>query len=141
MPFNARLHSILPNTSPTCSKCTAQETETPLHGLFECEQNSQAALYLLHLSKPYDSSISQEKCLTLSLKTSDPIYELPPMLILGTGLNLIWQNRQNSKRTTLYQIRSELECLVSLLRKSRSRRLREAGNIINNTMNNFPFNC
>ena len=137
--FNERLHEILPNNRPECSLCGSLQPESPLHGLFLCEKNSQAAEALISLTRPYDRTITAEKVLLLDLQVSDAIYELPTILMLATGLNFIWQNRLNKKGTTLYQIRAELECLVSLLRRSRRRQLREAGNMINNTLINFPI--
>jgi hypothetical protein len=67
------------------------------------------------------------------------MYELPTILVLSTGLNFIWQNRMNKKGTALYQIRAELECLVSLLRRLRKRGLREAGNMVNSSLSKFPI--
>ena len=139
LPFGQRLSQILPNSRPECSLCADQLLDTPLHGLFRCVRNSQASEYLLHLTRPYDSSISEERILLLDLRTIDPIYELPTMLILATGFSYIMSNRLIKKSTTLFMIRSEMECLVSLLRKSRSRLLNEAGNMVHNTMVNFPF--
>ena len=57
--------------------------------------------------------------MVFDLSASDNMYELPVMLVLCTGLNFIWENRINKKGTTAYQIRSELECMISLLRRSR----------------------
>ena len=139
IPFNERLHQILPNNNPDCTLCNGHHPDNPLFSLFRCGKNSQAAKFLLHLTKTYDSTITEEKILLLNLNSCDPIYELPTMLIIGAGLNLIWQNRASKKGTSLYQVRSELECLVSLLRKSRSKKLREAGDMVENTMVNFPF--
>ena len=139
LPFSERLSQILPNSRPECSLCADQLLDTPLHGLFRCIRNSQASQYLLHLTRPYDSSISEERILLLDIRTSEQIYELPSMLVLATGLSYIWSNRLIKKSTTLFMIRSEMECLVSLLRKSRSRILKEAGNMIHNTIVNFPF--
>ena len=73
----------------------------------------------------------------LEFNFCDPIYELPAILIVSTGFHYIWHNRVNKKGTALYQIRAEIECLISLLRRSRLKKLKEAGNMINNTLANF----
>ena len=138
LPFNQRLNQFLPNNREDCQLCSAHYPESPLHGLFRCEKNNDAAQFLLHLTRPYDSTITEENVLLFNLNC-EPMYEVPTMLVLATGLNLIWQNRINKKGTTLYQIRAEIECLVSLLRRSRSKKLREAGNMVNNTLTNFPL--
>ena len=84
--------------------------------------------------------LTAEKVLYFNL-SYDPVYELPVMLILATGLHFIWENRVAKKSTSLYQVRAEIECMVSLLRRSRSKRLREAGKMVENTMTNFSINC
>ena len=136
LPVNERLHQLLPNNSSHCPLCPSEEVETPLHRFFGCVGSSEAAKYILDLIRPYDPTISEEKCLILNI-TTDALYELPTMLVLGAGLNLIWGNRTMKKRTTVHQTRAEIECLVSLLRKSRNKKLREAGNIISNSVNIF----
>ena len=98
--------------------------------------NRDASLHLLNLTKVYDNSITQEKITKLQIVT-DALYELPTTLVLCTGLELIWRNRHDRKSTRLYDIRAELECLVATLRQSRVRKLREAGNMIKNTLENF----
>ena len=139
LPFNQRLHEILPNNRPDCSLCGSLQPESPLHGLFVCEKNCQAAEALLTLTRPYDRTITAKKVLLLDLDVCDPIYELPTVLVLSTGLSLIWKNRSCGKGNALYQVRAEIECLISLLRRSRRRLLREAGDIICNTLANFQI--
>ena len=131
------LHQLLPNNRSECTLYQANAPESLLHALFTCEKNSVAAEALLYLTRPYDRSITAERSLLFKLDICDPIYELPTVLVLYTGLNLIWRNRTSGKGTAAYQVRAELECLISLLRRSRRRRLREAGDIISNTMANF----
>ena len=140
LPVNERLSQILPNNSPNCSQYDLNLPESLLHGLFYCDRNRQAAQALLALTRPYDSSISPERAVTLNIVTSDTLYELPVMLVLCTGMNFIWENRMKKKSTSIFQIRSEIECLISLLRRSRRRLLREAGEMICNTIVNFPIN-
>ena len=49
----------------------------------------------------------------------------------------IWANRVAKKVTTMYEMRSELESGMSIKRRSRDRQIREAGNIIQNVIDNF----
>ena len=109
LPFSERLSQILPNSCPECSLCADQLLDPPLHGLFRCIRNSQASQYLLHLTRPYDSSISEERILLLDIRTSEQIYELPSMLVLATGLSYIWSNRLIKKSTTLFMICSDTD--------------------------------
>ena len=129
---------LLPTTSPSCGLCTSQQSESVLHALFECDKNREAAQYLVLLVKIYDASCTPQKALRLNFHT-DALYELPTILMLSTGLEYIWTNRSQKKSTNLFMIRTELELLVCLLRKSRPKKLREAGAIIENTLENFPI--
>ena len=74
--------------------------------------------------------------LRLQVET-DEVFSLATMTILTTGLETIWANRLEKKVTTMYEMRSELESAVSIKRRSRDRRSREARNIIQNVINNF----
>ena len=138
-PTNGRISQFLPNTRPECILCQAEAPETLLHALFTCEKNSEAAEALLQLTRPYDHRITAERALMFNLNVCDPIYELPTVLVLYSGLFYIWKNRSNKKGTAKYQIRAEIECLISHLRRSRRRLLREAGDIINNKISNFQI--
>ena len=82
---------------------------------------------------------TEELCSLIDI-SNDPLYELSAILVLYTGLELIWRRRQEKKSTSLYETRAELECLISTLRRSRIKALKEAGNMVENTLNNFPFN-
>ena len=68
---------------------------------------------------------------------TEQIYELPTVIVMYSGLHNIWKNRRDRRATRLYDIRAELECIIQTLRKSRSKKLRESGNIISNTLENF----
>ena len=139
LPCRERLSLLIPTTSSTCSLCTAQQTESLLHSFFECDRNRDAGQYLLQLTRIYDSSATKTSVTKLQI-TTEALYELPTLLVLCTGLDLIWRNRLEKKSTRLYDIRAELECLICALRNSRPRRLREASSMIKNTLENFPAN-
>ena len=97
----------------------------------------EAAQYILQLTRVYDASINMDKITRLQINT-EVLYELPTLLAVCSSFELIWRNRQIKKSTRLYDIRAELESQVLALRKARPKKLREAGNIINNTLQNFP---
>ena len=86
----------------------------------------------------YDSSLTPEKVIKLQV-VSEALYELPTLLVLCSGLELIWSNRLEKKSTRMYDIRAELECLVMALTKSRPRKLREASSMIKNTLEKFQL--
>ena len=138
LPCKARISQLLRNSSSLCSLCPDEVAETVTHALFECSMNNRAAQYLLDLSRVFDSTINLDKICKLQVKT-DPLYEQPAVVTLYTGLHMIWKNRSDRKATSLYDIRAELECTIQALRKSRSKKLRESGNMISNNIENFGF--
>ena len=91
---------------------------------------------ILHLTQVYDAELSESTALRLQIKSED-IYESAAVLILTTGLELIWKNRIERKSTSLAMIRSELESAVNLRRRSRNTRIRETAAIVSNTLLNF----
>ena len=96
----------------------------------------QAGQSILRVIKCYDRNISEEKALQLELTAVDP-FLLPSVAILASGLELIWERRKLKQTTTNFQIRAELELSVSIRRKSRSKIIREASNIMSNMISNF----
>jgi hypothetical protein len=133
LPCKERLNQMVPATSPVCLLCAQQQQESILHMFFGCEYNSEAGKFLINLVKVYDPSITEEKAVRFQIQF-DALYELPATLMLYSGLFSIWNNRLSKKRTSIFSTRAELELLIVTLRKSRLRRLREAGSIIQNTL-------
>jgi hypothetical protein len=91
---------------------------------------------MLQCAKSYDSDLNEFRCLRLDIRADDP-FTLPTLMILATGLSLIRANRKLKKVTTVWAMRAELEARVQLLRRCSTRRLREAGNILCNMIENF----
>ena len=56
---------------------------------------------------------------------SDEVFSLATMTIIATGLETIWASRLVKKSTSIYIVRSELECAVSIRRRSRNKKIRE----------------
>ena len=136
LPSKDRVSRIIPTSSPLCTNCDANLRETYLHCFFECSSNSLAASSMLECAKTYDQALTPTKCLRLDVRADDP-FTLPTVVLLATGLLLIWTNRKFKKATSVWTMRAELEARVQLLRRCRTRRLREAGNILNNIIVNF----
>ena len=62
---------------------------------------------------------------------------MPAIMILATGLEVIYKKRKESKRTSVAEVRAELESLCGLLHRARARRLREAAAMVRNQITNF----
>ena len=116
--------------------CDSGDVETYIHCFFSCSKNQDAAAAMLRCAQSYDDQLTPEKALSLQLR-ADEVFSLATITILSTGLETIWANRQHKKVTTLFMMRAELECAVSIRRRSRNRIIREAGDVIENILNNF----
>ena len=97
LPCKELFSQLLPASSPTCTLCQAQLPDSLLHTFFDCEKNREASQYLLHLTRVYDSRVSCERVIKLQINT-EVLYEVPTILLLCTGLNLIWRNRQQKSQ-------------------------------------------
>ena len=135
LPSKERIHHLTPTSSPLCW-CNTGEQETYLHLFYHCPKNNLAADALLTCVQAYDKDLAAEKTLRLEIITDEP-FLIATVAILSTGLQFIWENRRLKKSTTVYSIRAELEAAVSLRRKSSSKVIREAGNVMNNMISNF----
>ena len=98
--------------------------------------NREVADAIVRCVRSYDPNITSERMLRLQIET-DQVFRLATMTILTTGLETIWANRVEKKATSMYEMRSELESAVSIKRRSRNRQIREAGNIMQNVLDNF----
>ena len=135
--FKERLAQWLPQASPACQLCPApQPLETDFHYFFECPSNREAGEAIISLIRPFDQSLSIEKALKCEIRC-DALYEMPAIMILATGLEVIYKNRKESKRTSVAEVRAELESLCGLLHRARARRLREAAAMVRNQITNF----
>ena len=91
---------------------------------------------LLQCIRSYARDIDETKAIRLEVNVDEP-FLLPAISLLSTGLQLIWDNRRLRKQTTLYTMRAELESSISIKRRSRLARIREAANIMQNMVENF----
>ena len=136
LPSNYRLNRVNPATNPSCSLCNSGEDETYPHIFITCSANSEAMGSLLQCIRSYSDNDDEENYLRLNIGADDP-FSLPTVILLAKGCGLVWSNRKLRKETSKYEMRAELEARVQLLRKCRSSRLREAGDIITNMIENF----
>ena len=88
------------------------------------------------MGRVYDRNLTKEKSLRMEVQ-SDETFMLSTVSTLATGLLYIWENRKVRKATTLHMMRAQLEAAVSIKRRSRLKQLREAGQIMQNMLDNF----
>ena len=104
--------------SPTCKLCTV-ETGTLKHELLECSFNNGVGHKLLVALQSFHPSLTPEGLLRLELGNSDQQYHLPSVLLIAIALKCVWVDRGNNSRVRTYQVRSELEQSINLLRTTR----------------------
>ena len=138
LPTKERVSNIIPTTNPACLLCLDNTPETYYHTFFTCSSNKESGEALLRCSKTYAPALTPRSLLKLEIVGDDP-FLLPTMLLIATGLQLIWKNRQLKKVTSTWSMRSELEARISLLRRTRKKKLVEAGAILENMITNFYF--
>ena len=125
----------MPGNIPLCW-CDSGDVESYLHLFFTCDKNREAAEAMMRCAKVYDEDLTPDKILSLQVKAGE-IYMMATIAMITTGLETIWANRQLKKITTGYMMRADLECAVSIKRRSRNRVIRESGDIMQNTLTNF----
>ena len=136
LPTKERVSHIIPTTSPTCLLCQDNLPETYLHCFFNCSLNRESGESLLRCAQSYAPTLTPTGLLHLDIVGEDP-FLLPTVILISTGLQLIWMNRFDKKVTSVWSMRAELEARICLLRTTRRKRLVEAGNILENMVNNF----
>ena len=91
---------------------------------------------IITLLSPFDTTINIKKALKCEVKC-DAMYETAAVLILATGLELIAKKRKDGKKTSVAEVRAELESLCGLLHRARARKLQEAAAMVRNQITNF----
>ena len=130
-----RLGADRDQTGGCCMLC-GEEAEDLLHAFFICPATCSAGLATIGWTQTLlGSNLSLECALRLDLgeEELDDERALAVTYILGTGLNFIWEARARKKKVEPYEVRAELEALVSLLRRSRHT---EAGELVNIALTN-----
>ena len=72
----------------------------------------------------------------LELNTDEP-FLLASISHLSSGMELIWENRKFTKSTNLNRMRADLESSISINRRSRLRKVREAADLMDYMVDNF----
>ena len=104
-----RVTRLKPNNSPTCSLCS---TGLWTHTIAKCEAIKAAAMLMLICAQVYASSLTASSLLLLEVDIQDP-FALPIVLIIATGINIIWSNRLISAVTSRAAINDNMLNLVN----------------------------
>ena len=113
-----RLHRVGASPSPMCKLCKT-ETGSLQHELLECSFNDNTGQRLLSTLQLYMPNMTANSLLHLSLADLETEKQLPATILIAATLSCIWIERTTSSRVRTYQVRSELEQTINLLRTTR----------------------
>ena len=113
-----RLHRMGASNSPLCKLCKS-ETGSLQHELLECSFNDNTGQKLLYTLQIHIPSMTANSLLHLSLADLETEKQLPATILIAATLSCIWRERTTSSRVRTYQVRSELEQTINLLRTTR----------------------
>ena len=113
-----RLHRLGSSPSALCKQCKLV-TGTLQHELLECPHNDHVGEHLLGCLQTYVPGLTAATLLRLEFTSLDENMELPTTIITAVSLGYIWKARLTSSRIRAYQVRSEIEQTINLLRTTR----------------------
>ena len=113
-----RLNRIGASPSDLCKLCTT-EIGTLEHELIICSHNANTGYKLVTCLQTYVPTITAKTLLHLQLANLEVSMQLPLTILLAVTLASIWKQRITNSRVCAYQVRSQLEQAVNLLRTTR----------------------
>ena len=114
-----RLHRMGTATSPLCKLCNNSTIGDMQHTFFQCQFNDGVGQKLVNCLQNHIPVIRSESILRLEFTNLEEDMSLPLTLLTAITLNFIWTQRMSSSKFRVYQVRSEIEQNISLLRTSR----------------------
>ena len=99
-------------------ECQDDTEETLLHALVTCHGNDGVGHQLLAGLRNILPELQGDAMLRLELPVEEDI-EFPVTFLLSTVLQTVWSLRQLTGRVRQYQVRSQLEAEINLLRETR----------------------
>ena len=95
------------------------ETVSLSYELMSCTLNENIGQLLLTTLQTLIPSLTSANILRLDFPTLDSKLHLPATLLIAVSLSTIWKERTTNSRVRAYQVRSELEQTINLLRTTR----------------------
>ena len=118
LPVKARLHRISPTTSPLCTLCTDNAEEDMDHAFNSCSFNQGAGVTLTRVIREELPETNSEEILRLGFPEMDEDVSFAVVWFTAAYLLAVWNGRLSNTSIRKYQIRSEIESKVSLLRET-----------------------
>ena len=125
-----KLHRMGVSPSPLCRLCKT-ETGTLTHELLDCSHNANIGQELLNSLQHHIPTLSADSLLHLGFPNLEAKMQLPITILTAVTLQCIWKERSTSSRVRAYQVRSELEQTIAMLRTTR---LATAADILSNIL-------
>ena len=113
-----KLNKMGSTPSPLCKLCKL-EPGSLSHELISCTLNDNVGQLLLTTLQTPIPSLTSANILCLEFPTLDSKLHLPATLLIAVSLSTIWKERTTNSRVRAYQVRSELEQTINLLRTTR----------------------
>ena len=113
-----KLHRMGVSPSSLCRLCKT-ETGTLTHELLECSHNANIGQELLTSLQHHIPSLSADSLLHLGFPNLEAEMQFPITILVAVTLQVIWKERSTSSRVRAYQVRSELEQTIAMLRTTR----------------------
>ena len=113
-----KLYKMGANLSPICKLCK-QDTGSLQHELLDCNLNDNTGQLLLTTMQTQIPSLTAASLLHLEFSNLEEKMHLPATLLTAVTLSCIWKERTTSSKVRAYQVCSELEQTINLLRTTR----------------------
>ena len=113
-----KLNKMGANLSPICKLCK-QDTGSLQHELLDCNLNDNTGQLLLSTLQSHIPSLTSASLLHLEFSNLEEKKHLPATILTAVTLSCIWKERTTISKVRAYQVRSELEQTINLLRTTR----------------------
>ena len=119
LPTQERVARTKPGASTICKVqgCSANVTEDIPHALLYCPANGRIGHNLLSCLREIQPGLQADAALRLEIQVEED-HELPVVWMMATLLRIVWNLRQSSSKIRPYQVRSQLEAEINLLRET-----------------------
>ena len=115
----ARIFSKIENSN--CRICLSGESDSLLHSLALCSGSRDSFNWMLSGLNKFCDNLTPQNLLLLDIKQSTPLpfNQLPLIWFSAEVMSRIFSYRREEKKCKLYEIRSELEAEINMVRKSK----------------------
>ena len=119
LPTQERVTRTKPGASTICrvQGCSANVTEDIPHALLYCPANGRIGHNLLSCLREIQPGLQADAALRLEIQVEEE-HELPVVWMLAPLLRIVWNLRKSRSKIRPYQVRSQLEAEINLLRET-----------------------